>query len=626
MFQNKSSTMPLRSRIPTRRAAAGITDENKVGTVAARAAKDLEPVKAGVKTRSATAAAISATAGATNNAGATVHVKSFGAKPAGIATRTRSALGEVGNVKAHEQATKLTKPGDVAAKLHARAGSKPGRVALSGVSKTALTTARARQVTGTTRATATASRPSSVVLGARPISKPSATFGIRRTRTAAASSGAAVAATAGAAKRVRSNIGAQPPTASLLGKHTRSGRATRTALRVTEDSSMEIEGEADAENYTDGEGEAFDDLSSTAASSVALSLKLESSAGSDTGSVFDTADSLGELKLVDEDTIDYALVHTGLVNEQPILMEEINEFEADVDPHDMTLIPEFGDDIFGYMRELEVRLMPDPSYMARQPSLTWSTRSILVEWLVQVHHRFNLLPETLYLCINFVDRFLSTKEILINKLQLVGAVCLLLASKYEEIHVPSIKDMVYMVEKNYTEEEILRAERFLLRMLNFDLGWPGPLSFLRRISKADDYDIATRTLAKYLIEVTLIDERFIGIPCSKVAATSHYLALRFLEKGVWTRAHAFYSGYFESELLPTAAILIEQLMSPRKHRAIYEKYADRRFLRASEFVHQWFKMNDPKSLLQPTSGDHSPESGVFADIQQQQLPQEQALL
>ncbi|PIA13012.1 B-type cyclin [Coemansia reversa NRRL 1564] len=289
-------------------------------------------------------------------------------------------------------------------------------------------------------------------------------------------------------------------------------------------------------------------------------------------------------------------------------MTEINEFEADVDPLDQTLVPEFGDDIFGYMRELEVKLMPDPNYIERQSALSWATRSILVEWIVQVHQRFNLLPETLYLCINFVDRFLSIRAIKVNKLQLVGAVCLLLAAKYEEMYVPSVKDIEFMVENNYKEAEILLAERYILRMLNFDLGWPGPLSFLRRISKADGYDMSTRTLAKYLIEVTLIDYRFIGVPCSKVAAAAHYLALRFLGKNPWSRAHAFYAGYFESELTPLVVDLIELLLHPRKHRAIYEKYADKRFLCASRYAHEWLKINKPESLIQPDGADRNPET------------------
>ncbi|KAJ1726858.1 B-type cyclin [Coemansia biformis] len=621
MFHNKSSTMAQRTRMPVRRAAASINDENKVGAATApRGVKGIEPVKAVGAVRPAAAVGLGARL-ASKPTAAAGPAKAFGVPAAAAATnpRTRSALGEIGNTKVQGIVSRLAKPNDVVAKIQAKVPVKAGRVAVSGVSKPAISSTLVRQpiaVAAVAAAVAAAGRPTvsvvrAPVLSARPISRPGPSFGLRRARhgddiaatESVATEPMAASAAAGAAlsKRARTASAslAASTTTSLLGKHTRSGRVTRSA---SSDPALPIAGaRLDTRVAAESGNESTDEAASTVVGSSATSLKLESSLSSP-----DTAD-LGELKLVDVDTIDYALVHTGLLNEHPIMMAEINEFEADVDPLDSTQVSEFSDDIFGYMRELEVRLMPDDQYIARQPALSWSTRAVLVEWLVQVHQRFDLLPETLYLCFNFIDRFLSIKEIMINKLQLVGVVCLLLAAKYEEMFVPSIEDIVFMVENNYSAAEILRAERYILRMLNFDLGWPGPMSFLRRISKADEYDMQTRTLAKYLMEVTLIDERFIGVPCSQMAATAHYLSLRFLDKGPWTRAHAFYSGYFESELIPLATSLVEQLMQPRKHRSIFEKYAARRFMRGSEYIYCWFKTYRPESLLMPIGADRVPE-------------------
>ena len=160
-------------------------------------------------------------------------------------------------------------------------------------------------------------------------------------------------------------------------------------------------------------------------------------------------------------------------------------------------------------------------------------RSVLMDWLIQVHHRFALLPETLFLCVNYIDRFLSCKIVSLGKLQLVGATAIFVAAKYEEINCPSVNEIVYMVDGGYSVDEILKAERFMLTMLQFELGWPGPMSFLRRISKADDYDLETRTLAKYFLEVTVMDERFVGSPPSYVAAGAHCFARLMLKKGDW---------------------------------------------------------------------------------------------
>ena len=223
---------------------------------------------------------------------------------------------------------------------------------------------------------------------------------------------------------------------------------------------------------------------------------------------------------------------------------------------DTTMVAEYGEEIFQYMKDLEVmtlpalknplakpyiqiKMLPNAHYMDNQAEIQWSMRAVLMDWIVQVHHRFNLLPETLFLCVNYIDRFLSCKVVSLGKLQLVGATAIFIAAKYEEIDCPSIQEIVYMVDSGYTIDEILKAERFMLSMLQFELGWPGPMSFLRRISKADDYDLETRTLAKYFLEVTIMDERFIGSPPSYVAAGAHCLARMMLKKGAWVRMVLF---------------------------------------------------------------------------------------
>ena len=207
--------------------------------------------------------------------------------------------------------------------------------------------------------------------------------------------------------------------------------------------------------------------------------------------------------------------------------------EVEDESYDTSMVAEYGEEIFDYMKQLEVKMLPNAHYMDNQHEIQWSMRSVLMDWLVQVHLRFNLLPETLFLTVNYIDRFLSCKVVSLGKLQLVGATAIFIAAKYEEINCPSVQEIVYMVDGGYSVDEVLKAERFMLTMLQFELGWPGPMSFLRRISKADDYDLETRTLAKYFLEVTLMDERFIGSPPSFTAAASHSLARVMLRKGTW---------------------------------------------------------------------------------------------
>lgn len=86
-------------------------------------------------------------------------------------------------------------------------------------------------------------------------------------------------------------------------------------------------------------------------------------------------------------------------------------------------------------------------------------RGILVDWIIEVHLRFHLMPETLFLTINIIDRYLEKTQIRRTKLQLVAVAALLIASKYEEIYVPELNDFVFISDSAFTKEEILQMER-----------------------------------------------------------------------------------------------------------------------------------------------------------------------
>ena len=61
---------------------------------------------------------------------------------------------------------------------------------------------------------------------------------------------------------------------------------------------------------------------------------------------------------------------------------------------------------------------------------------------------------------------------------------MLIASKYEEMYAPEVKDFVYITDKTYTEANIQSMERNMLRVLDYSLGAPLCLHFLRRYSRA----------------------------------------------------------------------------------------------------------------------------------------------
>ena len=223
------------------------------------------------------------------------------------------------------------------------------------------------------------------------------------------------------------------------------------------------------------------------------------------------------------------------------VVEEVHDIVADLDAEDLddpSMCAEYVREIFEYYYALENVTQPNANYMDHQDDLEWKMRGILVDWLIEVHTRFRLLPETLFLAVNIVDRFLSQKVVPLDKLQLVGITAMFIASKYEEVLSPHVGNFVHVADDGFTIEEVLSAERYTLSTLKYDLSYPNPMNFLRRISKADNYDIQTRTLGKYLMEISLVDHRFLEYKQSHVAATAMYLARMIYERGGWVCPHA----------------------------------------------------------------------------------------
>lgn len=270
---------------------------------------------------------------------------------------------------------------------------------------------------------------------------------------------------------------------------------------------------------------------------------------------------------------------------QQVIQAIRRDFQEELDFWDATMVAEYSEEIFKYMEELEESTLPNPRYMDSQTEIEWDMRTTLIDWLLQVHMRYHMLPETLWIAVNIIDRFLSKRVVSLVKFQLVGVTAMFVAAKYEEIMAPSVEEFVYMTENGYTRDEILKGEKILLTTLEFKISsYCSPYSWLRRISKADDYDIQTRTLSKFLMELTLLDHRFLRAKSSMIAAIGMYTARRMLGAD-WSDAFVFYSGYTEAQLITPMTFLIEFLSTDGfEDRFVYKKYANRKFLKASIFA------------------------------------------
>lgn len=260
----------------------------------------------------------------------------------------------------------------------------------------------------------------------------------------------------------------------------------------------------------------------------------------------------------------------------------------DIDKDDMDnpqLVAEYVNDIYEYMRHLETSLPIAPRYLDGS-ELNGRMRGILVDWLVQVHLRFHLLQETLYLTVAILDRFLAVQEVSRSKLQLVGVTAMLLASKYEEMYAPEINDFVYITDNAYTKSDIRKMECLILKKLDFNLGRPLPLHFLRRNSKAGEVDAHKHTLAKYLMELCLPDYDMVHYNPSQMAAAALCLSIRLLDAESaesWSDTLAYYSRYHQKDILPVMHRMahLAQRAGTGKLTAIKTKYQSSKFMRIS---------------------------------------------
>ena len=262
---------------------------------------------------------------------------------------------------------------------------------------------------------------------------------------------------------------------------------------------------------------------------------------------------------------------------------------ADVDMVDR-LKPEYVTDyvvdIFNNFKKRETEGCARPNYMSKQTQITPKMRAVLIDWLVDVHLKFKLMPETLFLTVNLIDRFLQAKIVERQKLQLVGVTCMLIASKYEEIYFPEIRDFVYITNNAYSRRQILKMEEVVLNVLRFDLTVPTINCFVKRFIKAANLDSCSKLkpMASYLAERMLQEYDMLAFRPSIIAATAVSMALSFLRQKPWHSTLTRYTGYTAADLTKCQAKMNEILRASKTHKAVAKKYASSKYERVSMLV------------------------------------------
>lgn len=152
-------------------------------------------------------------------------------------------------------------------------------------------------------------------------------------------------------------------------------------------------------------------------------------------------------------------------------------------------------------------------------------RQIMVDWLNMVHHKFQLVPETFHLCIYVFDRYCSLAQMSQATLQLIGAVALLIASKYEEVDPPEVDDLVFVCNELYDRNAIFDMEVTMLDAIEYKISAPTGYNFLQRFLFLTKATPMMAYAASYYLERALRNDEILDLRPSEVASAAVCLAI-----------------------------------------------------------------------------------------------------
>ncbi|CCX31402.1 Similar to G1/S-specific cyclin CCN1; acc. no. Q59YH3 [Pyronema omphalodes CBS 100304] len=240
---------------------------------------------------------------------------------------------------------------------------------------------------------------------------------------------------------------------------------------------------------------------------------------------------------------------------------------------------EYQEDILDHMENMENETLADVASIDIQTEIQWFMRPYLLDFLIEAHTAFSLLPETLHLTVNLLDRYCSRRVVYKRHYQLVGCAAMLIAAKYgdKKDRVPTIRELKSMCCNLYDEDMFIQMEWHVLQTLGWVVGHPTVESFLQMVLQEVNFDPEVESMARYLAEVALFHKEFVSIRPSVMARTSLALARHILSRPIPT--HSEWAGQFDTTVL---VLLSQQLHNPSP--ILVRKYSSPEFASVSTIL------------------------------------------
>uniref|UniRef100_A0A0D3F7U8 Cyclin N-terminal domain-containing protein n=1 Tax=Oryza barthii TaxID=65489 RepID=A0A0D3F7U8_9ORYZ len=210
----------------------------------------------------------------------------------------------------------------------------------------------------------------------------------------------------------------------------------------------------------------------------------------------------------------------GVISPKKELIYDIDASDA----HNELAVIDYVEDIYRFYRSTENTYRPLCTYMVSQTEINERMRAILTDWLIEVHYRLMLMPETLYLTVYIIDQYLSLENVARNELQLVGVSAMLIACKYEETWAPLVKDFLVISDNSFSRQQVLSTEKSILNKLQWNLTVPTMYMFILRYLKAALGDKELEHMTFFYAELALVQYSMLFFAPSVIAAAAVYAA------------------------------------------------------------------------------------------------------
>ncbi|TVY16053.1 G1/S-specific cyclin CCN1 [Lachnellula arida] len=228
----------------------------------------------------------------------------------------------------------------------------------------------------------------------------------------------------------------------------------------------------------------------------------------------------------------------------------------------------YVEDIMNHMKQMEEETLPDVASIDIQQEIQWFMRPYLIDFLIEAHQAFQLLPETLFLAVNLLDRYCSRRVVYKRHYQLVGCAALLIAAKYgdKKDRVPMIRELKSMCCSLYDEDMFTQMEWHVLNTLEWVIGHPTIDTWLQLALKDGPAyeDVEVEHMALYLAEIALYHKDFVSKKSSVMARASLALARGILGRPENLESH-------DHEVNQTLIELSVKLDRPSQ--VLFRKYA-----------------------------------------------------